>query len=92
MPNDISVTRKIVEAINAHDRNIPFAVWEIRNASGCSTSSTRRVIDALVAISLIYYRPGGYGSRNYRVGVRWLNAEDVMEIFQLSKALDIANG
>lgn len=67
-----STHRLVIEAIhkNWHDGR-PFAIWELRNASHCSTSSVSRVIKHLVKIKMVLHTNKGFNGRHYRVDVRW---------------------
>lgn len=83
---------KIIEAIDSIDRSRQFAIWEIRDKSGCSTSSVTRAFRVLVHLGFIKHMGHGYLNRHYKTTPRWDSAEDVNKMFELAKLvnLDIA--
>jgi len=86
-----STHRKVIEAI--HSKWLdgkPFAVHEVRDASGVSTSSVRRTLDFLVEIRLVRHSTKASLRRNYRVMASWNdNITENIEAFELAKIMEM---
>jgi hypothetical protein len=78
---------KIIEAIDSLDRAKPFAIWEIRDKSECSTSSVTRVFRVLHTLKYIEHLGHGYLGRHYKTTPRWDNAAGVSKTFELAKIM-----
>ena len=84
----VSTHRKVIETIDRHWRTgAPFAIWEVRDASGVSTSSIVRCLRRLQDLRLVIHKDRVYADRHYRVAPRWTNAKDVLENYQYAKML-----
>lgn len=89
--SDKSAHRNIIKHIhdNWHDGS-PFAIWELRKASGFSNSSVIRVLRQLVKLRMVIHTSKGFQGRHYRLSVKWpASANDAIENFELSKILKI---
>lgn len=86
----VSIHRKIIiEIDNKWHDGTPFAIWEVRNNVGVSTSSVTRTLKKLVDLRLLFYSSKGYVGRHYRVAARWINVDEVIENYEFAKILHI---
>lgn len=90
---DVSTYKKVIEAIHKNKEwsaGQPFAIWEVRDASGASTSSVIRTIKHLINIRLVMKAKKGYVGRLYRVGPRWPNTvKQAIDDFEFGKVLGL---
>lgn len=88
---DRSSHRNIITYIHNkwHD-GAPFAIWEVRDGSGFSTTSVVRTLRQLVKLRMVQRSNKGFMGKHYRITVRWpVSAKDAIENFELSKAIGI---
>lgn len=90
---DRSTHRKIIKTIHANPnwlRGNPFAIWEVRDASGVSTSSIRRALISLVAYNFVIHLKKGFMGRKYRVNFRWpADVNQAIRDYEYGKILEI---
>jgi hypothetical protein len=88
---DKSAHRKIIRAIHENCiKGDPFAIWEIRDLSGVSTSSVRRTMESLVNYNFIIHLKKGFRGRKYRVNFRWpKDVATAIKDYEFGKILEI---
>lgn len=90
MIEDKSTHKKIIRAITTKwGSGEPFAIWEVRDASGCSTSSVTRVVKKLVQLDILRHTVHGFMGRHYRVTYKWTSVDDVIESYEYAKVLKL---
>lgn len=84
--------RRIIAVIhqNYHGGSQPFAVWELRDKTGLSTSTVRRTVEQLVFLKFVDYIKRAYAGRHYKVGEKWpFDLKDVIENYELAYTLGV---
>ena len=87
-----STYRKVIATISEKwSDGTPFAIWEVRDASGVSTSSVVRTLKRLRYLQLLYYNESrrSYAKRNFRVTARWLSNKTVVDQFELARVVGV---
>ncbi len=84
---------KIINCIHARWRDgLPFAIWELRDATDTSTSSVKRTLETLIFLNFIIDGKRGYLNRHYRISKWWTMPDKVMESFELAKLMKLEVG
>lgn len=78
---------KIIQTIDSMDRAKPFAIWEVRDKSECSSSSVTRALRVLCHLRFVEHLNSGYLGRHYRTTARWDTLENVKQMFELAKVM-----
>lgn len=63
----------------------PFAMWEVRQALGVSSSSITRVIRRLIHMGYVFKMKTGFANRYYKMTKKWTSANAVIEDYEMHR-------
>lgn len=83
--------RKVIEAIhNNYLNGAPFAIHELRELAGVSTSSVVRVLRKLVEFKLLDHSERAYAGRHYRVTMHWnRDVNELVENYEIGRMIEL---
>jgi len=81
--------RIVIRMIDEKFPDGSFAIHEVRDATGVSSSTVTRVLRALVKLRLVRHSPHAFAGKHYRATVRWTHAASVIDTYEYAKALKI---